>query len=107
MTFGLRRGGRDVEKLEQWILRDGYQLCTTCGFVLVNWMRVLRQHGIDGYKYWHISKYDCQSAISGSEVQWCGMCNERKSTEEFNMSAEGRKTVCRDCMQESGKKAKR
>ena len=64
MTFELRRGGRDVERLEPWVLRDGYQLCATCGSVMVNGDRTVRQHGTDGFKYWHVSRGTCKSEIA-------------------------------------------
>lgn len=56
-----QRGGGIVVSLtrEFWVLRGGYQLCHSCGEVLVNGDRCWRQEAIDGFHYWHVRKQLC------------------------------------------------
>ena len=57
----LRRVGVETEPIEQWILRDGYQLCRTCGEAMTTGDRALRQDSQNGFNYWHVNEQTCSA----------------------------------------------
>ena len=62
--FAVRRIGLGTFPVEQCVLMSDYQLCRTCGEVMVNGDRAKRQDSVDGFHYWHTDERICRGNIA-------------------------------------------
>ena len=58
-TVFIGRSSRGQPALDFCILGGGYQLCHTCGELLLTGDRCWAQSSNDGYNYWHIREQIC------------------------------------------------